>query len=169
MAVSKKFTPSSSPRLMISREAASSKVQLCWPVAALPKPMHPMQMRDTFKSELPSFVYCTVLTSSCSLPGFLSLLYRLSRAHVQYLFHILTYTRDVSTQGAGRFSPRRPGRGLQYLVHYAKITVFPRRFFRDGKKRHRGEGLVLRGSACGGYCPYLLYFEGASLWHENGT
>ena len=68
MAVSKKFTPSSSPRLMISRECASSSVQLCWPFFASPKPMHPMQMRETFKSELPSFVYCIVFPPSVRLP-----------------------------------------------------------------------------------------------------
>ena len=33
--------------------------QLCWPLAGSPKPIQPIQMRDTFKSELPSFVYFT--------------------------------------------------------------------------------------------------------------
>lgn len=57
MAVSKKLTPNSRPRRMISRECSSSTVQLCWPRAASPKPIHPMQMRDTVKFEFPSFVY----------------------------------------------------------------------------------------------------------------
>ena len=45
------------PRLMISRDAASSTVQLCCPVAAFPKPIQPMQIRETVKSDLPNFVY----------------------------------------------------------------------------------------------------------------
>ena len=43
-------------------------VQLCWPLEASPKPMHPMQMRDTFKPELPNCVYfIRILHSFCPL------------------------------------------------------------------------------------------------------
>ena len=33
-----------------------SLVQLCWPRPGSPNPIHPMQIRDTLRSELPSFV-----------------------------------------------------------------------------------------------------------------
>ena len=42
---------------MISRECSSSMVHECCPLCASPNPMQPMQMRETFRSEFPSFVY----------------------------------------------------------------------------------------------------------------
>src|SRR5574344_1393884 len=42
---------------MISLDCSSSSVQMCCPVVAFPKPIQPMQIRDTFKFELPNFEY----------------------------------------------------------------------------------------------------------------
>ncbi len=42
---------------MICRVCSSSTVQLCWPADALPKPIQPIQMRETVRSDLPSFAY----------------------------------------------------------------------------------------------------------------
>ncbi len=48
------ITPRSRPLFMISLECSSSIVQLCCPLAASP---NPIQIRDIFNSEFPSFVY----------------------------------------------------------------------------------------------------------------
>src|SRR5699024_1354033 len=42
---------------MISRVCSSSMVHVCCPFFASPKPMHPIQMRDTFNSEFPNLAY----------------------------------------------------------------------------------------------------------------
>lgn len=53
---------------MMSRLAVSSSVQRCWPVNGSPNPIHPMQMRETSKSLLPSRVYCIVIFSLWVIP-----------------------------------------------------------------------------------------------------
>lgn len=76
MAVSKKLTPSSSSRLMISREYASSMVQECRLFCVFTKPMQPIQIQETVRGELPghhSFRLSTQDLSSASFSRLLSI------------------------------------------------------------------------------------------------